>query len=33
VCLLGAALLFVGAPVVALFRSRATEERARRRRR
>lgn len=32
VCLLGSALCFVGAPVVALFRSQLTEERARRRR-
>jgi hypothetical protein len=31
-CLVAAALLFVGAPVVALFRSQITEERARRRR-
>jgi hypothetical protein len=32
VCLIASALLFVGAPVVALFRSQITEERARRRR-
>ncbi len=32
ICLLGAALLFVGAPVVALFKSQVAEERARRRR-